>query len=88
MINSVQDRLAAAEMIRNILDVGRAEDTRREIEARNLDANAMASPEQVGRRKDFDIVFVDFPRDHGSLRFAREWMPRFPSIRFVWIGGI
>ena len=45
MINSVQDRLAAAEMIRNILDVGRAEDTRREIEARNLDANAMASPE-------------------------------------------
>ena len=45
VINSVQDRFAATEMIRNILDVGRTEDTRREIEARNLDADAMASPE-------------------------------------------
>jgi hypothetical protein len=45
VIDAVQDRLAAAKMIRNVLDVSRAEDSCREIETRNFDADAMAAPE-------------------------------------------
>jgi hypothetical protein len=45
VINSVENRFAATKMIRNVLDVRRAEDTGRKIEAGNLDADPMASPE-------------------------------------------
>jgi hypothetical protein len=45
VIDAVQDRLAAAKMIRNVLDVGRAEGSGREIGTRNFDADATAAPE-------------------------------------------
>ena len=43
VINAVQDRFAAAEMIRNILDVGGTEHTGRKVETRNLYADPVTS---------------------------------------------
>jgi hypothetical protein len=61
VIDAVQDRLAAAKVIRNVLDVGRAEDSGREIETRDFYADAVTAPEQVGGGKNLDIVFADSP---------------------------
>ena len=47
--NPVQNRFAAADVIGNVFDVSRAADTGRDIEARDLDANAMAALEGIGR---------------------------------------
>ena len=57
----MQNRFAATKMLTNVLDVGRAKHSGREIETRDFDADAMVSPEQVGRRKNLDVVFVISP---------------------------
>src|SRR6516164_4965385 len=68
-------------MIKNVLYIRRAKHAGSEIKTSNFDADAMASAEQVRSGKNFDVVFVDFPRHHGTLRCARERMPRLPWLR-------
>ena len=87
VINPMQDGLAAAKMIRNVLDVCRPENAGGKVEASNLDADAMAATKQIGGRKNLDVVFGDFSRGHRFLRFPRQWMPRLPGLRSLGIEG-
>ena len=77
-MDAVHDRAAAAYMVRDILDVGRAEHSGRQIEAGDLDANAMTLAEQIGHREDFDCVFLDLAGCHLSPRRACQLVPGLP----------
>ena len=72
----VQHRLATADVIRDVLDVSGAADPGREIETRDLDADAMAALELVRGRQDLDRVFVDLAGLDRLLHLARKRMPR------------
>src|SRR6516165_11298072 len=78
MKNSMQDRFAAADVIGNVFDVSRAADTGRDIEARDLDANAMAALEGIGRCHDLDFIDVDLAGNDRSLRRPGQRVPRTP----------
>src|SRR5580704_9738335 len=76
--NLVQHRLARANMIRHVFGVGRAGDAGRQVQASNIEADAVALAEQISRRHHLDLIFLDCARRHRLLRFARERMPRPP----------
>src|SRR5262245_64844598 len=59
VIDAMQHRLAAADVIRDVLDIGGAADAGCHVEARDLDADAVVLLELVGGRHDLDGVFVD-----------------------------
>src|SRR5260370_41767243 len=76
VIDPVQHGLAAADVIRDVLDVGGASHAGRDIEAGDLDADAMTLLELIGGGHDLDGVFVDLAGDDGLARRARERVPR------------
>src|SRR5262249_58275908 len=87
VIESVQEGLAAADVMRDVLEVGGASDAGRDIEAGDLDADAVTLLELIGRGHDLDGVFVDLAGDDGPARRARERMPRPPGQRSLRIDG-
>src|SRR5438067_12772111 len=74
-IDAMQHRLAAADVIGDVLDVVGAADAGREIEAHDLEADAVSALERIRGRHDLDRIFVDLARHDRLLRFARERMP-------------
>src|SRR5262249_13332652 len=72
---------------RDVLDIGGAADSGREIETRDLDTDAVTALELVGGRKNLDRIFVDLTRHHRLLRFARERMPRAARQRALHVDG-
>ena len=68
-------RLAAADVIRDVLDIGGAADPGCHVEARDLDADAVVLLEAVGGRHDLDGVFIDLAGHDGLVCRARERMP-------------
>src|SRR5262245_32209927 len=75
VIDAMQHRLAAADVIRNVLDIGGAAEAGCHVEARDLDADAVVLFEAVGGRHDLDGVFVDLAGHDGLVCRARERMP-------------
>src|SRR5712691_6689819 len=77
----MQHRLGTADVIRDVFGVGGAGDAGGQVEARDLQADAVALPEQIGRRHDLDCVFGDLAGNDGLARRARELVPRLPRLR-------
>src|SRR5262249_3548496 len=75
VIDAMQHRLAAADVIGDVLDIGGAADTGCHVETRDLDADAVLLLELVGGCHDLDGVFVDLARHDGLVCRARQWMP-------------
>src|SRR5262245_59258656 len=65
VIDPVQHGLAAADVIRDVLDVGGTADAGRDVEAGDLDADAVTLLELVGGRHDLDGVFIDLTGNDG-----------------------
>src|SRR5262245_43900251 len=82
VIDAMQHRLAAADVIRDVLDIGGAADAGCHVEARDLDADAVVLLEPVGGRHDLDGVFVDLAGHDGLLCGARGCQGRPGSDRF------
>src|SRR5262245_59135060 len=83
----VQHGLAAADVIRDVLDVGGASHAGCDVEAGDLDADAMTLLELIGGGHDLDGVFVDLAGDDGLACRARERMPRPAGERSLRIDG-
>src|SRR5260370_28123372 len=75
VIDPVQHGLAAADVIRDVLDVGGASHAGRDIEAGDLDADAMTLLELIGGGHDLDGVFVDLAGADGLARRPPERTP-------------
>src|SRR5262245_13068577 len=88
VIDPVQHGLAAADVIRDVLDVGGAADAGRDVEAGDLDADAVTLLELVGGRHDLDGVFIDLTGNDGLAGRAREWVPRPAGQRSLRIDGV
>src|SRR5438132_12630490 len=76
VIDPVQHGLAAADVIRDVLDVGGASHAGRDIEAGDLDAHAMTSLALIRSAHAPDGVSVDLAAAHGLARPARARIPR------------
>ena len=72
----MQHGLAAADVVRDVFDVGGAADAGGDVEAGDLDADAVPGLELVRGRHDLDGVFVDLAGYDRLARRARERMPR------------
>src|SRR5262249_23479836 len=75
VIDTMQHRLAAADVIGDILDIGGAADTGCHVETRDLDANAVVLLELVGGCHDLDGAFVYLALPDGLVCRPRERMP-------------
>jgi hypothetical protein len=62
MIDLVQRRPAAHNVIRNVFGICRSGDPGRHISAGDLEADSVATAKKVGGRQYFDGVFDDFLR--------------------------
>jgi hypothetical protein len=80
VIDFMDHRLAAANVIRRIFDIVRAGKSARQIEAGDIEANAVAGFEQVAGRQNLDPVFLDLAGLDRPLRRAGERMPRPPRL--------
>ena len=60
VVDFVKRRLAADDVIGDIFGVGGTADSRRHVRACNIDADAMAAPEQICRSHNLDGVLGDF----------------------------
>src|SRR5260370_34144479 len=76
VIDPVQHGLAAADVIRDVLDVGGASHAGRDIEAGDLDADALTLLELIGGGHDPDGVLVDLAGDGWLSRRPLERTPR------------
>src|SRR5262249_15540164 len=86
-VDPVQHGLAAAGVIGDVLDVGGAAHAARDVEAGDLDADAVTLLELIGGGHDLDGVFVDLAGNDGLARRARERMPRPAGQRSLRIDG-
>src|SRR5262249_45881228 len=87
VIDLVQHGLAAADVIRDVLHIGGAADAGRDVEAGDLDADAVTLLELIGGRHDLDGVFVDLAGNDGLAGRARERVPRPARQRSLRIDG-
>jgi hypothetical protein len=81
VIDLVHHRVAAANVIRCVFDIVGAGKPARQVEARDVETDAVPGLEQVGGRQDLDLVFFDLARLDRVLRGARKRMPRPPRLR-------
>src|SRR6266436_6570368 len=84
-IDLVGDCLAAADMVRNVLDVGHGSGTCRDIQGRDVEADAVTRLELIRRGEDLYLVLSHFSRLHGSDCILRELVERFPGLRTLLI---
>ncbi len=78
MVDLVKRRFAAADMVREILDVREAGRSSRNVHARDLNADPVPFLKEVCGSQDFDGVFVDLPGHNGPLRLLGKGMPGLP----------
>src|SRR6476661_3124045 len=84
-IDLVQRGAAAADVVRHIFGIRRTTDTGWHVGTHDLQADAVAAPEQVGRRHEFDRVAFDNAGRDLLLCLARQGVPRPPRLRAMWI---
>ena len=91
-IDLVRHRLAAADVIRDVFDVGHRTRSGRNIHAGDVETDAVTGLELVGRREDLDLVLDDLARTDRFDRIARQLVERRPRLgaRFVEraVGGL
>src|SRR6476660_5484425 len=75
VIDPMQHGLAAADMVRDVFDIRGAADAGGDVEARDLDTDAVPALELVRGCDDLDGVFVDLAGRDRLARRARERMP-------------
>ena len=80
VIDLMYHRLAAANVIRRIFDIVRPGKAARQIEAGDIEANAVAGFEQIAGRQNLDLVFFDLAGFGQLLRGARQLMPWPPRL--------
>src|SRR6266700_8194885 len=85
VIDLVQRRSTAADVVGDVFSIGGAAHTGRHVGACDLHTDAMAFAEEIGRGHDLDRVFIDFAWHDLLLRFAGEQVPRLPWLRSLWI---
>ena len=81
VIDFMERRLAAANMVRDIFNIGKASGAGRDVQAGNVDTDTVSLLEQVRCGEDFDGVFVDFPGHHRFLGLPGQRVPGFPRLR-------
>src|SRR5215467_4346260 len=81
VIDLVQRRSAAADVIGDVFGIGGAAHAGRHIGARDLHTDAVAFAEEIGRGHDLDRIFVDLAWYDLLLCLAGQRMPRFPWLR-------
>src|SRR5262249_6475721 len=81
VVDLVQHGLAAADVVGDVFHVGGAAHAGPDVEARDLDADAMSRLEPVRGRHDLDRVLVDLSGHYRLLRRACERMPWAPRER-------
>ena len=87
VIDAMHHRLAAAQVIGRVFDVMRAGKAARQVEAGDVDADAVTGLEQVAGRQDLDRVLVDLAGLDRLPGFARQRMPRPPRLGAFGIDG-
>ena len=80
VVDFMQHCLAAADMIWNVLRIGRASDAGRKVHAGKFETNPMALSEQVGGCHDLDVVLEDFTRHDGLPGGTRQVVPGLPRL--------
>ena len=78
VIDFVQGRLAAADVVGHVFRVGCATDAGRHVGARDLEADAMAGLEQIAGRQNLDLVFLDLAGLDPLLRGSIQRVPGPP----------
>src|SRR5262249_25536424 len=81
VIDLVQRRSAAADVVGDVFGIGGAAHPGRHVGARDLHADAVTLAEEIGGRHDLDRVFIDFARHNLRLCLAGQRMPRSPWLR-------
>ena len=76
VIDLMQHRFARANMVRHIFGIGGAGDAGRQIEAGDVEADAVAFAEHVRSRHDFDLIFLDRSGGDRLCRFPGQRVPR------------
>ena len=67
----VERRLAAADVVRDILSIRSSANAGRNIHAGDIDANSMPFTKEIGGGHDFNRVLVDLARNNCLLSFPR-----------------
>ena len=80
VVDLVQRGAATADVVGHIFSVRRTADTGRHVGAHDLQADAVATPEQIGRRHDLDHIILNRSGRHLLLRRARQGMPGLPRL--------
>ena len=79
-IDLVGDGLAAANVVRNVLDVGHRSSAGRDVHGCDVEADPVSRLELVCRCEDLYLVLHDFVRLHGRDCIARELVERLPGL--------
>ena len=78
MIDFVQCRLAAADMIWDIFHISKSGRAGGHIQAGNINADAMSFFKQVSSGQYLDGIFIDFTRHHQLLGLSGKGVPGLP----------
>src|SRR4030095_4059764 len=87
VIDLVQRRSTAADVIGDVFGIGGAAYTGRHVGACNLHTDAVAFAEEIGRRHDLDRIFIDFARYELLLGLAGQRVPRSAWLRSLRVEG-
>jgi len=79
-IDLVGNGLAAANVVRNVLDVGHRSGAGRGIHGCDVEADPVSRLELVSRGEDLYLILHDFVRLHRCDRILRELVERFPRL--------
>src|SRR5262245_15458975 len=85
VIDLVQRRATAADVIGDVFGIGGPAHAGRHVGACDLHTDPVTLAEEIGRGHDLDRVLVDFARHDLLLRLAGQRVPRFPWLRSLWI---
>src|ERR1700744_3161491 len=79
-IDLVSDRLAAADVVRDVLDIGHRPGTRRHIHGCDVEADPVTRLELVGGSEDLDLVLDHLARFERRNCVLRELVERLPGL--------
>ena len=78
MVNFVQCRFAAADMIGDIFHIGESRRAGGHIHAGDIDADTMSFLKQVSSSQYLDGIFIDFTGNYRLLGFSGKGVPGLP----------
>ena len=79
-IDPVSNGLAAANVVRNVLDVGHRSGAGWDIHGCDVEADPVSRLELVRRGEDLYLILQDFVRLHGCYCILRELVERLPGL--------